>query len=306
MGRVRHGEHLHQVRRWRCVRARTKAVGPRRRRHADADGCLGAAEGGAFFRTESCTRFGDLPGKNTAITAFSLESHFPNSAPTIAGWLASKGYSTTNYLKTTVPQIVSWAPDSSPLGVLFWHAHGVPYEDDKGVKQGVMIVTGEYAVAHYSRPIYSEMYKSGELNLGIVKGETVPQYAVTAKFIRQRMHFAPHSIVVLDACFGGDPDIGNAFIAANAGSFVSRDWLSGDHSGTPCLKIFDRLLGTNQEPPISMPKERSFSLDAIRWWLAQNGYDYDPVRYTRTKATRMRSSSGIITRPRRATFCCRP
>ncbi|RYD61115.1 MAG: hypothetical protein EOP83_17825 [Verrucomicrobiaceae bacterium] len=219
---------------------------------------------------------GDLPGKNTAITAFSLESHFPNSAPTIAGWLASKGYSTTNYLKTTVPQVLSWAPDSSPLGVLFWHAHGVPYEDDKGVKQGVMIVTGEYAVAYYSRPIYSEMIKSGELMLGILKGETVPQYAVTAKFIRQRMHFAPHSIVVLDACFGGDPDIGKAFLKAHAGSVISWDWLSGDQSGTPCLKIFDRLLGTNQEPPISTPKERSFSLDAIRWWMVQNGYDYDP------------------------------
>ena len=219
---------------------------------------------------------GDLPGKNTAVTAFSLESHFPNSGPTIAGWLRGKGYSTDNYLKTTVPQIVSWAPDSSPLGVLFWHAHGVPYENEKGVKQGVMIVTGEYAVANYTRPIYSELRKSGELELGIVDGETVPQYGITAKFIRERMHFAPNSIVVLDACFGGDPDIGNAFIAANAGSFVSWDWLSGDQSGTPCLKIFDRLLGTNQEPPISVPKERSFSLDAIRWWMAQNGYDYDP------------------------------
>jgi hypothetical protein len=219
---------------------------------------------------------GDLPGKNTAVTAFSLETHFPNSAPTIAGWLQGKGYSTTNFLKTTVPQVLSWAPDSSPLGVLFWHAHGVPYEDDNGVQQGVMIVTGEYAVAYYTRPIYSEMIKSGELMLGILKGETVPQYAVTAKFIRNRMHFAPHSIVVLDACFGGDPDIGNAFLKANAGSVVSWDWLSGDQSGTPCLKIFDRLLGTNQEPPLSMPKERSFSLDAIRWWMTQNGYDYDP------------------------------
>ena len=219
---------------------------------------------------------GDLPGKNTAVTAFSLESHFPNSAPTIAGWLDSKGYVTTNYLATTVPQVVSWAPASSPLGVLFWHAHGVPYEDEKGVKQGVMIVTGEHAMAYYSRPIYSEMIKSGELNLGIARGETVPQYGITAKFIRQRMHFAPHSIVVLDACFGADPDLGNAFIAANAGTFVSWDWLSGDQSGTPCLKIFDRLLGTNQELPISVPKERSFSLDAIRWWMAQNGYDYDP------------------------------
>lgn len=219
---------------------------------------------------------GDLPGKNRAITAFSLEPHFPNSAPTIAGWLGSKGYQTTNYPSTTVPEIFSWAPDSSPLGVLFWHAHGVPYEDAKGVPQGVMIVTGEYAEAYYTRPIYSELRNSGELELGIVRGETVPQYGITAKYIRTRMHFAPHSIVVLDACYGADPSLGEAFIKANAGTFVSWDWLSGDQSGTPCLKIFDRLLGMNEEPPVSTPKERSFSLDAIRGWMAQRGYDYDP------------------------------
>lgn len=219
---------------------------------------------------------GDLPGKNRAITAFSLEAGFPNSAPTIAGWLTSKGYQTTNYLSTKVPEILAWSSSTSPLGVLFWHAHGVPYEVVKNGPQSVMIVTGDYAEPDISRPIYGELRESGELGLGILKGEEVPQYAVTPKFIRQRMHFAPHSIVVLDACFGADPDVRNAFTASHAGTFVSWDWLSGDQSGTPCLQIFDRLLGMNQEPPISTPKERSFSIDAIRWWMAQNGYDYDP------------------------------
>lgn len=219
---------------------------------------------------------GDLPGKNRAITAFSLESGFPNSAPTIAGWLTSKGYQTSNYLSTKVPEILAWSSPGSPLGVLFWHAHGVPYEVVKGGPQSVMIVTGDYAEPNISRPIYGELRESGELGLGILKGEEVPQYSVTAKFIRQRMHFAPHSIVVLDACFGAHPDVKNAFIAQQTGTFVSWDWLSGDQSGTPCLQIFDRLLGMNQEPPISVPKERSFSIDAIRWWMAQNGYDYDP------------------------------
>lgn len=219
---------------------------------------------------------GDLPGKNRAITAFSLESGFPNSAPTIAGWLTAKGYQTTNYLSTKVPEILAWSSSGSPLGVLFWHAHGVPYEVVKGGPLSVMIVTGDYAEPNITRPIYGELRESGELGLGILKGEEVPQYAVTPKFIRQRMHFAPHSIVVLDACFGAHADVKDAFIARQTGTFVSWDWLSGDQSGTPCLKIFDRLLGMNQEPPISVPKERSFSIDAIRWWMTQNGYDYDP------------------------------
>lgn len=219
---------------------------------------------------------GDLPGSSRAVTAFSLESKFPNSAPTIAGWLGAKGYQVTNHLSTTVPEIDKWSPPGSPLGVLFWHAHGVPFESSEGIKQGTMIITGDYAEAYYTRPIYSELRESGELGLGILTGETVPQYGITPKFIRNRMRFAPHSIVVLDACFGADDKLADAFIAANAGAFISWDWLSGDQSGTPCLKIFDRLLGMNEEPPVSTPKERPFALDIIRMWMTQNKYDVDP------------------------------
>ncbi|GAA5481279.1 hypothetical protein [Haloferula sargassicola] len=216
---------------------------------------------------------GSLPGSNRAVTAFSLESKFPNSAPTIGGWLSSRGYEVANFGTTSVQQVIGWAPRGNPLGALFWHAHGCSYKKADGT-EGIGIITRESTgVTH---PVYGEMRENGELMLAIDEGDPLPVYGITSKFIRQRMHFAPHSVVVLDACCGAHPDLGNAFIAAGAGTFVSWDWLSGDMSGTPCLKIFDRLLGTNSEPPISVPAERSFAIGTVQAWMTLNHYDEDP------------------------------
>ncbi|MBB5353514.1 hypothetical protein HNR46_003775 [Haloferula luteola] len=216
---------------------------------------------------------GSLPGTRRAITAFSLESTFPNSAPTLCGWLQSRGYDSTDFPSTTVQQVMQWSGPGNPLGVLFWHAHGCSYKKEDG-SEGIGIITRE--LTGITHPVYGEMRESGELMLAIDKNQELPYYGITSKFIRSRMRFAPHSVVMIDACCGGHPDLGEAFLAAGVGTYVSWDWLSGPDSGTPCLKIFDRLLGTNAEPPISMPKERSFALGTVQGWMALFGYDVDP------------------------------
>jgi hypothetical protein len=170
---------------------------------------------------------GDLPGSNRAVTAFALEPTFPNSAPTIAGWLNGKGYQATNYNSVTVADVLSWSSSGSPLGVLFWHAHGCSYERKDG-SEGIGIITREFADPDTNHPVYGEMREGGELMLAIDEGQTEPYYGITRKFIKNRMHFAAHSIVVLDACHGGHPDLAGAFLGANVGSFVGWDWLSGD------------------------------------------------------------------------------
>ena len=215
----------------------------------------------------------NLPDSNNAITAFSLEAGFPNSAPTIGGWLAARNYSVRNFPSTTIDQIIQWSA-SKPIGVLFWQSHGVPYRKKDG-SIGIALVTRQYATDALSDGPYAAMIKNDEINFA-VDDEKKPFYAITSEFVRKRMKFAPNSIVVVDACYGGGAELAAGFTDAKAGSYASWDWLSGPYSGTPCLKVFDRLLGMNQEPPISMPKERAFSLMATRWWMNVFQFDRDP------------------------------
>ncbi|RYD23054.1 MAG: hypothetical protein EOP88_05720 [Verrucomicrobiaceae bacterium] len=217
----------------------------------------------------------NLPGSNAAITAFSLESTFPNSAPTIAGWLRTHKYQVTEFPRTTVDDIKNWSA-AKPIGVLFWQSHGIHYKKKDGTR-GVALVTRQFATPEMINGKYKAMVDAGELDFAIDDNPwKLPYFAITSEFVRKHIKFAPNSIVVVDACLAGDAELAKGFNDAHCGSFASWDWLSGPYSGTPCLKVFDRLLGMNEEPPVSSPPERSFSLKAIRWWMSAFGFDIDP------------------------------
>lgn len=216
-----------------------------------------------------------LPRSNTAVTAFSLEAKFPNAAPTIFNWLGQNNYQVTNFNTTTVDQILAWSSEAKPLGVLFWQAHGPIYDKPDGT-HGIGIVTGQYATKELSQGRYKAMRDSRELLLAAEDGQAVPFYYITSGFVRKYLHFAEGSLVTLDVCFGGLPEIANSFIDAGAGSVASWEWLSGDRSTTVFCKLYDRLLGMNEEPPISAPRERSFSAPIVRWWMEGFQYDIDP------------------------------
>lgn len=215
----------------------------------------------------------NLPDSNGAITAFSLESTFPNSAPTIGRWLSQRGYSVTTYGSTTIDQILTWSA-SKPIAALFWQSHGVPYRRQDG-SIGISLVTYQPATKALSDGRYAAMIKNQELKLAADADEK-PLYAITSEFVRNHLEFAPNSIVMVDACYGGGKELADGFTDAGAGSYGSWDWLSGPYSGTPFLQLFDRLLGMNEEPPISTPDERSFALPMIRWWMSAFQFDYDP------------------------------
>ena len=218
---------------------------------------------------------GSIPGSNRAITAFSLENGYPNSAPTIANWLRQRGYAPTIQNSATLTDVMSWSSGGNPLGVLFWHAHGTTFKWKDGTPT-VAFITRQFTHPYTSVPVYTQMYDNGELTMAKDDSEALPVWGITSKFVRNRMRFAPHSLVVMDACDGANADMAKAFFAAGAGSYASWDWLSGDDSGASCRKVFDRLLGMNEENPISSPPERSFSLAAIQQWMTEKGYDYDP------------------------------
>jgi len=215
-----------------------------------------------------------LPFSKRVVVANSLESFFPDSSPTIGNWLTVSGYDVKRFSGTTVADVKGWFSTGS-LGVLFWHIHGCVFEREDGT-QSVGLVTRQFATVDLSKGAYKEMRDSGEVGLAIDRGQTVPYYTINSGFVRKYMSFAPNSLVILDACDGANADLAQAFIDAGAGSYASWDWLSGKQSGDSCRKVFDRMLGMNQEAPVSSVKERSFSQPIVETWMWQQGYEFDP------------------------------
>lgn len=219
-----------------------------------------------------------VPGTRNAVCAFSLEPNiFPNSAPTISGWLGGAGYQTRTFGSTTMDEIITWS-SGQPLGVLFWQAHGTPYSSDGelGGLEGLSIVTRQEATAAGRLGKFSAYIRRGEVGMAKDDSGAGPGYTITSKFVRNYLRFAPHSLVMLDVCQGAHRELTNAFIESGAGAVGAWDILSGRDSATPMLKVFDRLLGTNAEPPLSFPKERPFALPVIQHWLRLRGFDVDP------------------------------
>lgn len=216
-----------------------------------------------------------VPGAEKAITAFSLESAFPSSTAKIRGWLGGNGYKVKNYSATSVLDLMSWSHKDDPIGVLFWQIHGVPFERKDGTTS-VALVTREIAPDEGTTGPHAPMRSTGLLNLAMEVGQKDPYYTITGRFVETYMRFAPNSVVMIDACYGGNADLANSFMLAGAGSYGSWDWLSGPRSGDTFRKVFDRLLGTNEEAPVSTPKERAFALPVVMHWMQVKGYDEDP------------------------------
>jgi hypothetical protein len=219
---------------------------------------------------------GSVPASRRAVCMFSLESWFPSSISTAAGWLQTANYATEVYPSTQVSHLMWLTGVGNEIGVLFWQAHAYTFKKQDGTEEGA-IVTGDFASRAEDVLGNQALLDKGELTLAKDEARNEPPfYAVTPAFIRKYMKFSPHSLVMLDACYGGHPLIAGAFIDAGAGAVGSWDHESGKASATCMLKVFDRLLGANQEPPISFPPERPFSLPIIRMWMAMQGYDLDP------------------------------
>lgn len=223
-----------------------------------------------------------VPGSRKAICAYSLEPHiFTNSTPKAGRWLQAAHYDTTvsSREQTTVLNILgAWSSQLEPLGLLFWQTHSYVWHRETDGKQFGCIVTGESAFQNaqgkWDHPLMVEM---DEVSLAKdSESKDPPLYTITDIGIRKYMHFAPHSLVMLDSCEGADPLLAGAFIDAGAGAVGSWNVLSGIDSGTPMLRVLDRLVGANEASPVSNPPERSFALPIVQQWMKDRGYDYDP------------------------------
>ena len=163
-----------------------------------------------------------------------------------------------------------------------WQGHGGLIKDGKALVGGALD-TGEIATDAKSSGAYLAYRKAGELavvgrlvtNANNVQSG-VATYAITDKFVRNRLKFADNSLVCADSCTGATQALGQAFLAANAGTYVSWNADAGELSTTRFKQLFDRLLGDNGTAPISHPYERPFDMRSTQAWMQTKALDKDP------------------------------
>jgi hypothetical protein len=225
-----------------------------------------------------------LPAALDAVCGFSVDFFMPDSTKLVSSWLNKSGYLSMATNVVTVDKLLTW----QNLGVFFWQAHcGADPIDPDNPQAGYIlsVLTQQPATEAASLGRFKDMRANGELILGrpVKKSawppgvDPPPFYCVSEKFIANRMRFADRSLVALDACMAGLPQMGAAFLKANAGAYVSWDDEACEQSGTVFRQMFDRLLGKNAEAPFSTPKERPFALPYVQHWMQDKGFDTDPA-----------------------------
>lgn len=224
---------------------------------------------------------GDMPTETKAYTIFSLESHkFEDLTDGLKTDLNNQGYNASRVVAPTVDQLLAM----NGASVLFWQAHsGVGEEERNGKKTTLFaVVTGEPCSKDLSLK-YKTYRDAGELFIAGLEtknpdgtiGKPVAVYAVTDRFIKNHMKLATNSFVALDSCTSAFGTLYQAFQAAGAGTYVGWSSLAGGKSGERMTLMFDRLLGTNIEPPVSSPIERPFDIDRVEEWMLNKGYNQD-------------------------------
>lgn len=104
----------------------------------------------------------------------------------------------------------------------------------------------------------------------------IKHYGLTNAFIANQMSFLKNSLVYVDACYGADPGLADAFIAAGASAVVGWTKAVDDaFAYRTAHYLFDRLLGTNSIDPDEDPDQRPFDLASVM----QDAQDVDGVNY---------------------------
>lgn len=239
----------------------------------------------------SPTRLAQVPLNESAHVFFSLGNAFQNHTANMEAMLKNAGYSVT----TGDAQLNVLLNDIKGDGVFYWNTHSGFF--DKGTPRAKAVITTMTEASPDKEKADANlraMIASGEVGLagattdykanpvdenhdGKIDQEELLEmkvvYAITPKFIENRMKFAPGSVVFQSSCTSGDSEFVNAF--HKAGASVYFGWDSVARPGQQMPLLADKLIGANIYSPKPTPPLRPFDHELVLAWMAANGLDFD-------------------------------
>lgn len=187
---------------------------------------------------------------------------------TIRGWLTTAGYTEPISGDASVEGLKQVSGD----GVFYFSSHGSwgRTRDTNVTAYGIWTTDtvssaneARYATDLNSNPPRLCWYRALDNN-NFFGPNRVTHYAITPEFVRHHMSFGTNSLVFFNACLSDQADFKAACIAKNAGVYVGWTNNIDAQKGFKAARfLFDRLLGTNQAPPLESPLQRPFEITYV-------------------------------------------
>lgn len=220
----------------------------------------------------------ELPLAKTAFSLNALDKGWKSLASTYETWLNNAGYTVNPGQKCRLSDL----DKVKNAGVFFWSTHGGVGQDRAGNPVfglwSASVASRDFDDTATYKPYWDNgwicvAFADGDQADGSVKGEW--HYAVTPKYVRERMTFSNDSLVVIGACSSGQAEVRDAFFAAGAACYVGWSVPVSSDGAKDEQMLFDQLLGENVVAPPN-PNQRPFDILRVKTWLAANGYTKDP------------------------------
>ncbi len=222
-----------------------------------------------------------------------------NSALGVEYLLRLGDYTSVGSINPTVSNFLEVKDD----GVFYLNTHGGPGLDKDSLRTMALWTLSIPTIANEAN--FETLLDNYELAY-MIEASNLPgggcgftkHYGLTNAFIANHMSFLANSLVYVDACYGADPGLADAFLTAGASAVLGWTKQVDDaFAYRTAHYLFDRLLGTNEVDPDEDPDQRPFDLASVMQdagSVAGVNYLSDPWRGAMLTVTRDSTNSGLL------------
>lgn len=207
-----------------------------------------------------------------------LGTYYTNIIPEITPWFEDSGYNVITGTGT-IEELKAVSGD----GVFYFQSHGGLMATKEGED-----IYGFWTATEVNR--FNEVLYGNDIDVGRIAYAAAPHninpfydvgapdddelrknpftyavnYGITADFVDKYMSFSNDSVAFLNICKSENEGMKSMFIKKGVSLYAGWNGNTNEGIALPAARFFfDRLLGTNEEPPKEEPKQRPFDYPSI-------------------------------------------